>query len=102
MENPLPFESRMVHIIEIGCAQNCPKAWENWAQIGLFGAFGGGILKKLKRSNFRPKIISFEPNEKFCTQSISITCTILNSGSKGLSILNVSAGSIKIQLILLF
>ena len=38
---------------------------------------------------------------KFCTQPISITCTILNSRSKGLSILNVSVGSVKIQLILL-
>ena len=38
MESPLPPESRMVHIIEIGCAQNCHKAWENWAKICLFVA----------------------------------------------------------------
>ena len=46
MEIPLPAEFRMVHIIEIGCAQNCCKAWKNWAKIGLFGAVEGGILKK--------------------------------------------------------
>ena len=63
MQSPLPPESRMVHIIEIGCAQNCHKAWKNWAKIGLFVALGEGILKKLKRSNPRPKIISVEPNE---------------------------------------
>ena len=39
---------------------------------------------------------------QFCTQPISIICTILNSGNKGLSILNVSAGSVKIQLTLFF
>ena len=63
MESPLPPESKMVHIIEIGCVQNCHKAWENWAKICLFAALSGGILKKLKRSNSRPKIISVEPNE---------------------------------------
>ena len=46
MESPLPPESRMVYIIEIGCSQNRRKAWENWDKIGLFGALGGGILKK--------------------------------------------------------
>ena len=49
MESPLPPGSKMVHIIEIGCAQNGHKAWKNWAKIGLFGARGGGIFKKLKR-----------------------------------------------------
>ena len=63
MESPLPPESRIVHIIEIGCLQNCDKALENWAKISLFVALGGGILKKIKRSNSRIKIISFEPNE---------------------------------------
>ena len=53
----------MEHIIEIGCEQNCHKVCTNWAKIGLFGALGGGILKKLKGSNSRPKIISDEPNE---------------------------------------
>ena len=37
---------------------------------------------------------------QFSTQPISIIRTILNSGSKGLSKLNVSAGSVKIQLTL--
>ena len=60
---PFASESRMVHFIGIGCAQNCHKAWENWTQIGLFGAVGGEILKKLISSNSRPKIISLEPNE---------------------------------------
>ena len=63
MESPLTPESKMVHIIEIGCAQNCQKAQKNWAKISLFGALGKGILKKLKRSDSRPKIISVEPNE---------------------------------------
>ena len=39
---------------------------------------------------------------QFCWQPISIICTILNSGCKGLSILNVAAGSAKIQLTLFF
>ena len=39
---------------------------------------------------------------QFCTQPIPIICTILNSGSKGLSILNVSPWSVKIQLTLLY
>ena len=38
---------------------------------------------------------------QFCTQPISLICTILDSGDKGLSILNVPAGSVKIQLTLL-
>ena len=36
----------------------------------------------------------------FCTQPISIFCTIFDSGSKGLSILNIVSGSAKIQLTL--
>ena len=64
MESPLPPESRMVHIIEIGCAQNCHKARKIWAKIGLFGAPRGGILKKLIPSySSRSKIIGFEANE---------------------------------------
>ena len=63
MESHLPPESKVVHIIEIGCVKNCHKAWKNMAKIGLFVAFSRGILKKLKRSNSRPKIISVELNE---------------------------------------
>ena len=118
----------MVHIIEIGCAQNCHKALENCAKIGLFGAHGGRNLKKVLSSNSRPKFISFESIEhllsllrswemlknsyfgkkkstalwQLCMQRISIICNILNSRIKGLSILNVSAGSVKIQLTLCF
>ena len=60
MESPLPPESRMVHIIEIGCAQNCHKALENWAKIGLFDALGGRIFKK---THIKQKITSFERSE---------------------------------------
>ena len=52
MERLLPPESKMVLIIEIGCAQNCHKALENWAKIGLFGALGEEILKKTDIKQF--------------------------------------------------
>ena len=55
MESPLPPESKMMHIIGIGCAQNCHKACEKWAKIGLFGASGGGILKKTHTKQFATK-----------------------------------------------
>ena len=38
MKSPLPPESKMVHIIKIGCAQNCHKTWKKWAKIGRLGA----------------------------------------------------------------
>ena len=110
MESPLPPESKMVHIIEISCAQNCRKALENWAKISLFVALGGGILKNTQAKQFETKNywrwakwVFTEFTEKrrnvkkliflakksiaswqFCTQPISIICFILNSGSKGL------------------
>ena len=46
MESPFPPESKMVHIIEISCTQNCHEAWENSTKIGLFVALDEGILKK--------------------------------------------------------
>ena len=52
MESHLPPESRMVHIIEIDCEKKCHKALKNWAKIGLFGALGGGILKKTHNKQF--------------------------------------------------
>ena len=63
MESPLSPESWMVHISEIGCAQNCHKDWENWAQIGLFGTLSGGIFKKnLYQVILDQNIFSYEPN----------------------------------------
>ena len=58
MESHLPPEFKMVHIIEIGCAQNCHKAWENCAKIGIFGALGGGILKKSYKAILDQKILA--------------------------------------------
>ena len=58
MKSPLPPESKIVHIIEIGCALSCHKALENWSKIDLFGAFSEGILKKLKPSNLDQKLLA--------------------------------------------
>ena len=100
--------------------KNYHKAQPNWTKIGLFGTLRGGNLKNIMPSIFRLKIVSFEPKMcllrllrswemskssflrgKICcfvAVLISIIGTILESGNKGLSILNVSAGSVKIQL----
>ena len=65
MESPLPPKSKMVHIIEIGCAQNCRKALENWAKISLFVALGGGILKKTQAKQFETKNYSLRAKRVF-------------------------------------
>ena len=65
MESPLPLESRMVHIIEIGFVQNCDKAWGNWAQIGLFVTLVREILKKTQAKQFETKNYSLRAKRVF-------------------------------------
>ena len=107
----------MVHIIDIGCVQNCHKAVEFYLKNEFFDIFQllskpskysfGSKLKSVSleflrmsffkilppRAPKRPILVQFSQTclRQIYAQPISITNTILDSGGKWLSIKNVAA-----------